>query len=77
MDAPLSPAGLLGGKVETEKLKRALATLCDLEKDIAVFRFGLDTGKGSGLEKTAEKFGVTTMRVRQIEKKVWHRAGRL
>lgn len=59
---------------EKEDLKRlireALDTLNDREREVLVFRFGLDSeGEVKTLEETAQEFGVTRERIRQIEAK--------
>lgn len=43
------------------------------ELELLMFRFGLEDGEPKTLEETAQKFGITRERVRQIENKLLRR----
>ena len=52
-----------------EQIKIRMDILTEQEKQIVSFRFGLEDGQPKTLDETAEKFGITPTRVRQIEAK--------
>ena len=60
--------------IEPEKILKEYLECGDMtEKMVTIirYRFGLDDGELKSLEYTAEKFGVTRERVRQIEAKLF------
>ena len=63
-----SPEDVLIGAEVNNALDAALDTLTARQKDVVRMRFGLD-GREHTLAEVAEKYGVGSERVRQIEKK--------
>lgn len=70
------------GDAGEEKTARVMEGLADLirysrlsprEEKVMRFRFGMDGGRARTLDETAEKFGVTRERVRQIESRLFSR----
>jgi RNA polymerase primary sigma factor len=53
-----------------EALNRALSTLADREREIILYRFGFIDGEMWTYSKIADKFKVTSERIRQIERSV-------
>jgi len=53
-----------------ESIERALSTLADREREIILYRFGFIDGEMWTYSKIAEKFNVTSERIRQIERTV-------
>lgn len=52
-----------------QQLKELLKTLKDKERQVLIYRFGLEDGHDRTLEEVGMIFGVTRERIRQIEKK--------
>ena len=52
-----------------ERLRQVLDTLTDREREVLVFRFGLDDGYSRVLEEVGKQFNVTRERIRMIEEK--------
>lgn len=52
-----------------ERLREVLEALTDREREVLVFRFGLDDGYSRVLEEVGKQFNVTRERIRMIEEK--------
>jgi RNA polymerase primary sigma factor len=52
-----------------EQVDEVLDMLSDRERQVLIYRFGLDDGNAMTLEEVGKKFGVTRERIRQIEAK--------
>ena len=57
----------------SEEIRRSLATLTELEREIIVLFFGLGANHQLSLEEIVEKFSLTRERVRQIKDKALQR----
>ena len=56
-----------------ERLQEILSRCSERELQVLRVRLGLDDGKAKTLEETAEMFGISRERVRQIENKALRR----
>ena len=59
-----------------ENIAKVLQTLTPREEEVMRERFGLDNGQEKTLKQIAEKFGLSSERVRQIEDKQIHKMKR-
>jgi RNA polymerase primary sigma factor len=60
-----------------QALAEALAALGDRERQVVIFRYGLDDSEPKTLEEIGRRLGLTRERVRQIETEALKRLGRL
>jgi RNA polymerase primary sigma factor len=69
----LSPEGPLLAEDTVRRVRCALATLPDRERQVLERRFGIGGGRGETLQEIGERFGVSRERVRQIEQRALER----
>lgn len=50
-------------------LEKVFEKMSSRDRELICYRFGFDDGEGKALEETAEHFGITKERARQIEGK--------
>lgn len=62
-----SPVDVVDELFEGERIDQLLNFVDERERQILILRFGLKGGETHTLEETAQKFGVTRERIRQIE----------
>ncbi len=61
------PEDAAARRILQEEIEEALSGLPEREKQVLLYRFGLDTGQPRTLEEVGRELGVTRERIRQIE----------
>ena len=59
--------------IEDERLREAVDTLPDAERDVITLRFGLDREQPQALRETGRRLGLSSERVRQLEDRALRR----
>ena len=63
------PADAVDYAILREQIMEVLQSLTQREREVLVYRFGLEDGKPKTLEDVGKIYGVTRERIRQIESK--------
>ena len=61
-------------KIRREKTLKVLETLSERERQVILYRFGLDGGESHTADETIEHFGISLEKLRQIESNVRRRS---
>jgi RNA polymerase primary sigma factor len=59
--------------IEDERLREAVDTLPEAERDVITLRFGLDREQPQALRETGRRLGLSSERVRQLEDRALRR----